>query len=120
MSDHRDLMAWQEAIKLAELVYRTTDGFPVREMYGLTSQARRSAISIPSNIAEGAARNSPKELLQYLGVASGSRAELHTQFELASRLGFIKPDAEVFGQLQRVARLLTALRRSIRHTLEPA
>jgi four helix bundle protein len=114
MSDHRDLMAWQEAMKLAELVYRLTDGFPSREMYGLASQARRSAISIPSNIAEGAARNSPKELLQYLGIASGSRAELHTQLELASRLRFLDPNAGVFRQLDRVGQLVTALRRSLR------
>jgi four helix bundle protein len=114
MSDHRDLMAWQEAMKLAELVDRVTDCFPAREIYGLTNQARRSAVSIPSNIAEGAARNSPRELFQYLGVASGSRAELHTQLELASRLRFMESDADVFQQLDRVCQLVTALRRSLK------
>ena len=117
MSDHRDLMAWQEAMKLAEMVYRVTDSFPSREMYGLTSQARRSAISIPSNIAEGAARNSPRELFQHLGVASGSRAELHTQLELASRLRFMASDADLFQQLDRVGQLVTALRRSLKSKL---
>ena len=114
MSDHRDLLAWQEAMKLAELVYRVTDSFPARETYGLVAQVKRSAISVPSNIAEGAARNSPRELFQYLGIASGSRAELHTQLELASRLRFIEPNTEVFRQLDRVGQLVTALRRSLK------
>jgi len=112
--DHRGLVAWQEAVKLVELVYRETSGFPRDETFGLTAQTRRSAVSIPANIAEGAGKNSSKELRQSLGVASGSRAELDTHLEIARRLGFVRANSEVFGQLDRVARLLVGLRKSLR------
>ena len=79
---HRDLVAWQEAMNLVEVVYRKTDRFPAREIYGLTAQIRRAAISVPSNIAEGAGRNSSREFFQYLGIATGSLAELETQLDL--------------------------------------
>jgi len=82
-NDHRKLVAWQEAMKLVEMVYRETACFPKEEIYGLVSQIRRAAVSVPSNIAEGAGRNYSKELLQFIGIASGSLAELETQLELA-------------------------------------
>jgi four helix bundle protein len=112
-SNHRELIAWQEAIMLVELVYRETATFPREEIYGLSAQLRRSAVSIPSNIAEGAGRNSSKELVQFLGVANGSRSELDTQLVVAQRLGFIGSNSPVFRQLERVGQLLTALRRSV-------
>jgi four helix bundle protein len=111
---HRELMAWQEAMRLVEMIYRQTALFPREEVFGLSTQLRRSAVSIPSNIAEGAARNSSRELLQFLGVANGSLAELQTQVEIAVRLGFLKADAECSEQADRVGRLLTGLRRSVR------
>ena len=117
-ANRRKLFAWQEAVRLVELVYRETTNFPKVEVFWLTSQIRRSAVSIPSNIAEGAGRNSTKELIQYLGVASGSRAELDTQLEIASRLGLIPTNSELFQQLDRVGQLLTALRRSLQNRLE--
>jgi four helix bundle protein len=113
-STHHQLLAWQEAMKLVELTYRDTSAFPKQEMFGLTAQIRRSAISVPSNIAEGAARNSTKELTQFLGIACGSLAEMHTQVELSARLGFLDRNSELFSQLDRVGQLLTGLRRSIR------
>ena len=73
---HYDLVAWQEAMKLVEAVYRDTEGFPNKEMFGLTAQIRRAAIFIPSNLAEGSARNSRKELVQFVGIACGSLAVL--------------------------------------------
>ncbi len=111
--DHRKLVAWQEAVKLVTLVYRETAGFPRDEIFGLTSQLRRSAVSIPANIAEGAGRNSSRELAQFLGIASGSRAELDTHLEIALQLGFVRADSELFSQLARVGKLLVGLRKSI-------
>ena len=112
-ANHRELLAWQEAIKLVVMVYRVTASFPREELFGLTAQLKKSAVSIPSNIAEGAARNSTKELLQFLGYASGSRAETDTHLEVACQLGFLRPSGEVFQQLERVGQLVTALRKSI-------
>ena len=110
---HRDLLAWQQAMDLVVTVYLDTASFPREEIYGLTSQMKRSAISVPSNIAEGAARNSSRELRQYLGIACGSVAELQTQLELAIRLRFLKSDARSVLQAGRVARLVVALRKSL-------
>lgn len=113
-SSHKKLIAWQEAMRLVETVYRETRAFPKEEVFGLTAQIRRAAISVPCNIAEGAARNSSKELMQFLGIANGSMAELETQLELAVRLGYIRENAEALQQLVRVGQLVVALRKSIR------
>jgi four helix bundle protein len=110
---HQDLVAWQEAMRLVEMVYRCTEKFPKREIFGLSAQLRRSAVSIPSNIAEGAGRNSPRELFQFLGVANGSLAEVQTQLEIAARLGYLVSEAECPRQASRVGKLLIGLRRSI-------
>ena len=117
LSSHRELVVWQEAIKLVVLVYRETAGFPREEMFGLTAQLKKSAGSIPSNIAEGAGRNSTKELIQFLGIASGSRAEVDTHLEVALQLGFIRPTSAVFSQSDRVGKLLVGLRRSLKERL---
>jgi len=113
-NSYRELVAWQEAMRLVELVYRQTASFPKQEVFGLAAQLRRSAISIPSNIAEGAGRNSAKELFQFLGFASGSLAELETQLEIGKRLGYVETGSECLQQASRVGRLLTGLRRSIK------
>jgi len=112
--NHRRLKAWQEAVTLVELVYCATRDLPRDEAFGLTNQLRRSAVSIPSNIAEGAGRNSTRELVQFLGIASGSLAELDTQLEIAHRLGYLNGTSEVFGQASRVGQLVVALRKSLR------
>ena len=83
----RDLLVWQRSIQLATAVYRMTHDFPRDELYGLTSQMRRCAVSVPSNIAEGQGRMSTGEFRQFLGVARGSNFELQTQLEIARRLG---------------------------------
>jgi four helix bundle protein len=114
---HQDLVAWQEAMRLVEMVYRHTAAFPRREVFGLSAQIRRSAVSIPSNIAEGAGRNSPRELFQFLGVANGSLAELQTQLEIAVRLGYLDARTECPGQASRVGKLLIGLRRSIKNRI---
>jgi four helix bundle protein len=110
---HHELTAWQEAMALVELAYAVTRGFPKDELFGLTSQIRRSAVSIPSNIAEGAARNSTREFLQFMGVTCGSFAELDTQLELAVRLGYFDRGHSVIAQARRVGVLVRLLRRSL-------
>lgn len=110
---HRDLLAWQEAMVLVELVYRNTASFPREETYGLTMQLRKAAISVPSNIAEGAARNTAKEFVYFLGVTCGSLAEVETQLELAVRLEYVKANVDVINQTDRVGRLVRLLRKSL-------
>ena len=85
---YRDLKVWQRSIDLAESVYRITTGFPASEMYGLSSQMRRAAVSVASNIAEGWGRRSRKEYGRFVLVARGSNDELQTQLVIAERLGF--------------------------------
>lgn len=92
MHDFKSLRVWKEAMDLVEEVYKVTQGFPSEEKFGLTSQIRRCAVSIPSNIAEGAYRNSNKEFRHFLGIANGSGGELYTQLLLASRLGYVKEE----------------------------
>ncbi|MBI4682860.1 MAG: four helix bundle protein [Nitrospirae bacterium] len=87
---HKDLDIWKLGIELVEKIYRITAKFPKEEVFGLTSQLRRAAISIPSNIAEGAARNSRKEFLQFLYIALGSLSEIETQIVISKRLGYLK------------------------------
>lgn len=97
---YRDLLVWQKSMQLAVEVYKLTSKFAREEVYGLTSQVRRSAISVPSNIAEGHGRLSKKEFRQFLGIAKGSIYELQTQLELAEKLqmassGSIQPSIEI-------------------------
>jgi four helix bundle protein len=87
----RDLLAWQESMVLVTQVYRATQTFPVEERYGLMSQMRRAAVSVPSNIAEGHGRQSPGEFRQFLGQARGSLCELETQIETAANMEFLAP-----------------------------
>ncbi len=111
---HKDLRAWQSAMLLVEEIYGLTSTFPKEEMFGLTSQMRRAAISVPSNLAEGSARNGTKELLHFLGIATGSLAELDTQLELAARLGYCAEVSGVQSRLDEVSALTLALMKSLR------
>ena len=104
MKTFRDLIAWQKAMKLAIRIYRTTRAFPREEMFGLTAQLRRCAVSIPSNIAEGHGRLTRGEWQQFLGQARGSLLEMQTQMLLSQRLGFGEP-ARVAGDLLRIEEL---------------
>ena len=110
---HKDLDVWKKAMDLAAHVYSLTARFPKEELYGLTSQIRRSAVSIPSNIAEGAARHSRKEFIQFLHIASGSVAELETQLLLAIRMEFISSDS-IISHVEEVRKLLLGLLRSLK------
>lgn len=92
-SSYRDLRVWQKSMDLAEHIYRATEEFPKAEIYGLTSQLRRAAISVPSNIAEGQGRTSRGEFRQFLGNARGSLLELETQLNLANRLAYLDDES---------------------------
>jgi four helix bundle protein len=89
LNSFRDLRVWQLSMELVETTYRLTQHFPKHEIYGLTSQIQRAAVSIPSNIAEGHTREHTKEFLHHLSIAQASLAELETQFEIAFRLRYI-------------------------------
>jgi four helix bundle protein len=107
--NHRDLVAWQQGIELVVLVYKATESFPKSEQYGLTSQLRRAAVSVPANIAEGAARTGTPELLRFLSIAQGSLSELDTHVEIADRLGFMQNRIQLDEKIGRVFQLLTGL-----------
>src|SRR5712692_1125585 len=111
---HKKLDLWNTAMELTVRVYITTDTFPKDERYSLTDQIRRAAVSIPSNIAEGAARNTKKEFINYLHMAQGSLSELDTQIEIARRLGYLSSEnwAKLDEQMERIDRMLSGL---IRH-----
>jgi four helix bundle protein len=111
---HRDLVAWQEAMVLVEEVYKETTRFPPSEPSGLVGQMRRCVISVPSNIAEGAARRSRGELAYFVGVAQGSLSELDTQVEIARRLGYLRNDSMLQSRLDLVFALLLGLARSLK------
>lgn len=107
----RELIVWQRSIQLAASIYRLTRVFPKEEMYGLTSQIRRSAVSVPSNIAEGQGRLSTGEFRQFLGIARGSNFELQTQLEIARTLGFGNSELieEAEGLSHQVGKMIHAI-----------
>ena len=111
---HRDLNVWKESMLLAEMIYKWTESFPQREIFGLASQMRRAAVSVSSNIAEGAARNSSREFANFLSISRGSLAELETQVELAVRFGFAADRRVVDAKIELCGRMLSALLASIR------
>ena len=99
ISSYRDLIVWQRAVDLVAEVYKVTETFPMTERYGLVSQMRRCAVSIPSNIAEGRRRGTRKDFRQFVLIAYGSGAELETQLEIAQRLRFCNPDGQKADEL---------------------
>jgi len=108
--NHKDLNVWKKSMDLAVLIYDLTNAFPNDERFGLTSQMRRAAVSIPSNIAEGAARKSDKEFLQFLSIALGSLSELETQYLLAIRINIIESNDVVAHSLIDVKKLILGFR----------
>ena len=106
LHSYKDLIVWQRSIELVTAVYELTEKFPKEEIYGLTAQMRRAAVSISSNIAEGRSRGTKKEFAQFLRVAYGSGAELETQLEIAQRLGM----ADAVQREQVAALLLEAMK----------
>lgn len=118
VSSFRDLIVWQKAMQLATELYRITDRFPAGEQYCLTTQLRRAAISVPSNIAEGFGRESRREFQQFLRIARGSVFELQTQIELAARLNYTAMDdsSHLDATAEEIRRILTALIKSLAYS----
>lgn len=109
VGNYHELQIWQKSMELAEVIYKTTCEFPAWEKFGLVSQLRRAAVSIPSNIAEGNMRNSDKDFLRFINMALGSLAEMETQLELAKRVDYLVE--ENVGPVQtRVSELAKMLR----------
>lgn len=115
-SPHKNLDAWKVSMKLVEIIYKLTSGFPSVEKFGLCSQMRRAAISVPSNIAEGAADRTKSQFINYLSNAVGSLSELDTQLELSLRLEYINENEyqNVFQQLDKTKALVFGLKKSLR------
>jgi len=113
---HRKLIVWQKAMSFVETIYRLTESFPKTEQFGLTTQLRRAAVSIVSNIAEGAARQTSREYLQALYIARGSVSEVDTQLEIAQRLDLITAGQQhsAMEDLDDISRLLNGLMSSKR------
>ena len=114
---HRSLKAWHQAMELVVAVYASTATFPPNEKFGLASQLQRAAVSVPANIAEGAARNGAKEFIHFLGIASGSLSELDTLLELAHKLGYMNQPDTIQKQVDDVSGLVMGLAASIRRKL---
>lgn len=104
-------------MKLAEEIYRMTERFPKEEMYGLTSQMRRAAVSVPSNIAEGAARDGGKEFLHFLQIARGSLSELETQLLLAMKFGYVDKSDSVMATVEKLFGLIGGLINSVKENV---
>jgi len=112
---YRDLIVWQKSIELAKQLYGLTTKYPSEEKFGLISQIRRAAVSVSSNIAEGQARHTTGEFIQFISHAEGSAAELDTQLHLSVELGFVKANeaAAVFALIDEIQRMLNSLRRRL-------
>jgi len=116
MKSHKDLDLWKKGMVFVTDVYRHTEKFPQSEIYGLTSQLRRAAVSIVSNLAEGAARQSNKEFIQFLYCALGSASEVETQLEIAGRLGYLSDERlrVLIDQRDEIGRMLFGLIRKVK------
>lgn len=114
MKGHHNLEVWKRAIKFVTEIYKMTDNFPNNEIYGLSQQMRRSAVSIPSNIAEGAGRNSTREFLQFLSIAQGSLSELETQLIIGNNLGYIRNVEITLKELDEISKMLIGLSKSLK------
>jgi four helix bundle protein len=119
MRSHTKLDAWKRSTDFAVDIYRMTDGFPKDEKYGLTSQLRRAAVSIPANIAEGAARNSIKEFRRFLSNAQGSASELETELLIAFRLGYLTREeyTDSFRTLDDIGKMITGLSKHLQRRI---
>ena len=116
IKNFRDLKIWQRGVQLVEDIYQNTKNFPKEEVYGLTGQLRRAAVSIPSNIAEGFGRFHNKEYVQFLFTALGSCSEVITQLTIAQRLGFIKNNnaENLIGEAEQISKMIMGLVKKLR------
>ena len=109
LKDHKDLDVWNVSMDFVETIYKKSASFPKEELYGLTSQIRRAAVSVPSNIAEGAARQGNKEFIQFLYFSLGSISEVETQIMLACRLKFTNNIESILDDISRIKKMLNGL-----------
>jgi four helix bundle protein len=109
LKNHKDLDVWKKSIDLVAQIYEISKNFPKEEMFGLQGQVRRAAISIPSNIAEGASRNSKKEFIQFLYVALGSASEVETQIILAQKIGYLNDVNKILLNIEDIKKMLNGL-----------
>jgi four helix bundle protein len=119
MSHFRKILVWQKSISLVTKIYKSTSYFPKEEIFGLTSQIRRSSISIPSNIAEGAGRESTKDFLRFLYISMGSIFEMQTQLEIAKNITYIKEEEfnHLYEDSREIERMLVSLIRKLKSTI---
>jgi four helix bundle protein len=115
--EHKELEAWQKAMQFAENIYKTTEGFPEHERYGLVSQIRRAVVSIPSNIAEGSSRNSKKEYIRFINIALGSLSELETQLILSHRLKYFNEFEPLNNEMLNVKMLILGIKRYLNQSI---
>lgn len=117
MKTHKDLDVWKRSMSLVTLIYQQSKSFPKEETYGLTNQLRRCAVSIPSNIAEGAARNHKKEYIQFLYIALGSASEVETQLLIAKNLHYFNEEQSslLLDQNDRIRKMLVGLIKSVQN-----
>ncbi|ERJ60891.1 four helix bundle protein [Sphingobacterium paucimobilis] len=117
MKTHKDLDVWNKSMELVTAIYQHTKKFPKEEIYGLTNQIRRSAVSVPSNIAEGAARNHNKEYIQFLYIALGSASELETQLLIAKNLHYFNEEQStlLLDRNDRIRKMLVGLIKSVQN-----
>ncbi|RIH64104.1 four helix bundle protein [Mariniphaga sediminis] len=115
MNKFKELKVWQKAIQLVTKIYSRTSNFPKEEMYGIVSQIRRCAVSIPSNIAEGAGRGGKKEFSHFLDIARGSSFELETQLIISKELGFLNQFNfdNLYSELDEIQKMITGLQKSM-------
>ncbi len=114
IKSHRDLDVWKLAMDFSILIYQISDKFPTNEKFGLSLQLRRASVSIPSNIAEGAARAHSKEFIQFLHISLGSLAEIETQLEIADRLAYFKQSEKHLEIIGRIRKMLIGLIKSLK------
>ncbi len=119
VQSYRQLIAWQKAMELVKQIYNLTKSFPKEEIYGLTSQIRRAAVSVPSNIAEGQGRDSTKEFIHHLSIAYGSLMEVETQVLIAESLNYLKSEETslILEKTAEVGRIINGLSHSLKHKI---
>ena len=116
MNNFEELGVWQKSMDLVTEIYKAVANFPVEEKYGLTSQIKRSAVSIPSNIAEGAGRNSNKEFIRFLAISTGSSYELQTQIILSEKLNLLEKEIskQLIERLREIQKMIFGLQKYLR------
>ena len=113
IKNYRELEVWKLSMSFVEAIYKALKTFPPEERYGICDQIRRAAVSVPSNIAEGFGRDTPKEFAHFLSIARGSLYEVSTQLEIAHRIGYLPHNAGLYPQIVSIGKMLNTLRRRL-------